>query len=198
MQTGTRQPPISPLVKFRGVSVCFNHFGLFRLVCVIRPKYFFGLLFIYFFLSFHLTGPKSHLNFDLSFFSAPSSSSSFFFFLFSAQLFLCNFSLLFFFWLFAKKKKKERFLVQVPCPSSFFLLPSSSFFFLLLLLSFFRPGLSLSMPFIFFFFFFFFFCLFGSSASLHVMLLDICLKFLLHLHFGVLCTLLFFFFFFFF
>jgi hypothetical protein len=160
MQTGTRQPPISPRVKFRGVPVCFDRFGLFRLVCVIRPKYFFGFLFIYFFLSFHLTGLKSLLNFDLSFFFAPSSSSSsFFFFLFSAQLFLYNFSLLFFFWLFAKKKKKEWFLVQVPCPSSFFLLLLSSFFFFffLLLLSFFRPGLSLYAFSLFFFFFSFWF-----------------------------------------
>ena len=155
MQTGTRQPPISPRVKFRGVSVCFDRFGLFRLVCVIRPKYFFGFLFIYFFLSFHLTGPKSLLNFDLSFFSAPSSSSSssFFFFLFSAQLFLCNFSLHFFFWLFPKKKKKEWFLVQVPCPSSFSLLLLSSFFFFFFLLFSAQVSLSLCLFFTFFFFF---------------------------------------------
>ena len=138
MQTGTRQPPISPRVKFWGVSVCFDRFDLFQLVCIIWPKYFFGFLFIYFFLSFLLTGPKSLLNFDLSFFSA--------------QLFLCNFSLLFFFWLFAKKKKKEWFLVQVPCPSSFFLLLLSSFFFFFL----FSAQVSLSLCHFFNFFFFFF------------------------------------------
>ena len=30
MQTGTRQPPIPPWIKFRGVSVCFGRFGEFR------------------------------------------------------------------------------------------------------------------------------------------------------------------------
>ena len=30
MQTGARQPPIPPRVKFRGVSVCFGRFGEFR------------------------------------------------------------------------------------------------------------------------------------------------------------------------
>ena len=86
---------------FQCVSVVSAYFGLFRPVCVIRPEYFFGFLFIYFFLSFHLTDPKSHLNFDLSFFSPPSSSSSFFFFLFSAQvsLSLCLFFTFFFFFL---------------------------------------------------------------------------------------------------
>ena len=32
MQTGTRQPPIPPRVKFRGVSVCFGRFGEFQSV----------------------------------------------------------------------------------------------------------------------------------------------------------------------
>jgi hypothetical protein len=80
-----------------------------------------------------------------------------------------------------KRRRRNGFWFKCRAP-----LPSSFFFFL----SFFLPALSLSVY--LFFTFFFFFCLFGSSAGLHVMLLDICLKFLLHLHFGVLCTLLFF------
>ena len=168
-QTSTRQPPIPPRVKFRGVSMCFGRFSKFW--CVSAGTYISAELLFWVFFSF----------------STLLLLRPFFFFLFPAKLSLCNFSLLFVFCLFAKKKKKEWFLVQVPCPFSFFLLLVSCFFFFFFL-SFFLPALSLS---VYLFFTFFFF---GSSAGLHVMLLDICLKFLLHLHFGVLCTLLFFFF----
>jgi hypothetical protein len=52
-------------------------------------------------------------------------------------------------------QKEEEGMVFGSSAVPLFLLPSSSFFFLLLLLpSFFRPGLSLSMPFLYFFFFF--------------------------------------------
>ena len=44
MQTGTRQPPIPPRVKFRGVSAVSVDFGVFRPVCVFQPVYFLGKL----------------------------------------------------------------------------------------------------------------------------------------------------------
>jgi hypothetical protein len=69
-------PPCSTSAK---ISACF---GLFRPVYVIRPKYFFGFLYIYFFLSFDLTGPFSLFLLLLS-----SSSSSFFFFLLPSSFF---------------------------------------------------------------------------------------------------------------
>ena len=76
-----------------------------------------------------------------------------------------------------ERTKKEWFLVQVPRPSSFF-------FFL------FSSQLSLSL-YLFFTLFFVDF-LVQVQPSRDVMILDICLKFLLHLYFAVLCTLLFF------
>ena len=66
MQTGTRQSPIPPRVKFWGVSVCFGRFDEFRGVLA-------GLLFWVFFF----------------FFSTLLLRPFFFFFLFSAQLSLC-------------------------------------------------------------------------------------------------------------
>ena len=59
---------------------------------------------------------------------------------------------------------------------------SSSSPLFLLLLSFFFPALSLSIPFLYFFFVDF---LVQVQPSRDVMILDICLKFLLHLHFAV-------------
>ena len=171
------------------ISGCFGMFQPFRPVSagMRNPAEILFWLFIYlFFLSFHLTGPKSLLNFDLSFFSAPSSS-----FFFPPSSFSVTFLYIFSFGFFPKRRRRNGFWFKchAPLPSPFFfsLLSSSSS-------SFFFPPRSLSLYAFSLLFFFFFFCLFGSSASLHVILLDICLKFLLHLHFGVLCTLFFYFF----
>jgi hypothetical protein len=41
MQIGTRQPPIPPRVKFRGVSAVSVSFGMFRPESTFRPNYFF-------------------------------------------------------------------------------------------------------------------------------------------------------------
>ena len=171
MQTGMRQPPIPPQVKSWDFLVCFGR-----------------ITFLGFF--FFLCSPSSSFFFPLS-----SLSVTFLYFLS---------------FVFLPKRRRNGFWFKCRAPlpssffffllSSFFFLPSSSFFFLLLILpssSFFLFSSQLSLSlYTFSLLFFFFFCLFGSSAGLHVMLLDICLKFLFHLHFGVLCTLFFSFLFF--
>jgi hypothetical protein len=112
------------------------------------------------------------------FFSALLLLRPFFFFFFFFFLFpLSSLSLTFLYFLsfvFLPKRRRNGFWFKCRAP-----LPSSFFFFF--------PPNSLSLC----TFSLLFFCLFGSSAGLYMMLLDICLKFLFHLHFGVLCTLFF-------
>jgi hypothetical protein len=108
-------PPCSTSAK---ISACF---GLFRPVYVIRPKYFFGFLYIFFFSL--LTYPALFLSSFFFFLLLLLPFSSFFFLLLSStqlSLCLCTFSLPFFFLSFwfkcrdcrevlkAEMKKKKR------------------------------------------------------------------------------------------
>ena len=138
-QTSTRQPPIPPRVKFRGVSMCFGRFSKFW--CVSAGTYISAeLLFWVFFFSL------------LSFFSAPSSS-----FFFPPSSLSVTFLYFLSFVFLPKRRRKNGFWFKCRAPFSFFLLLVSCFFFFFFL-SFFLPALSLSVYLFFTFFFFWFKC----------------------------------------